>query len=103
VLSAALLVAVLGGTWQLTSYLSTPTKPALTKNINPVFSTSRDHLLIYAFSYSDPEYLQNLQYFIAEAVVNDTIADHVIIIQEGPTLKVWRMLDPSQRPRCMDY
>jgi hypothetical protein len=89
VLLAALLIAVLGGTWQLmSSFLSTPTRPAPTKNLNPVLSTSRDHLLIYAFSYSDPEYLQNLQYFIAEAVVNDTVADHVIIVQEGPTLKV---------------
>lgn len=87
-LATASLVAVLGGSWMLAASMSTPTRPPLTKHIAPVFSTSRDHLLIYAFSYSDPQYLENLRYFITEAVANDTVADHVIIVQEGPSLKV---------------
>jgi hypothetical protein len=87
-LAAASLVGVLGGSWMLAASMHTPTRPPLTKHIAPIFSTSRDHLLIYAFSYSDPQYLENLRYFISEAVVNDTVADHVIIVQEGPSLKV---------------
>lgn len=87
-LATASLVAVLGGSWMLAASMSTPTRPPLTKHIAPVFSKSRDHLLIYAFSYSDPQYLENLRYFITEAVANDTVADHVIIVQEGPSLEV---------------
>lgn len=87
-LTTASLVAVLGGSWMLAASMSTPTRPPLTKHIAPVFSTSRDHLLMYAFSYSDPQYLENLRYFITEAIANDTVADHVIIVQEGPSLKV---------------
>lgn len=87
-LATASLLAVLGGSWMLAASMSTLTRPPLTKHIAPVFSTSRDHLLIYAFSYSDPQYLENLRYFITEAIANDTVADHVIIVQEGPSLKV---------------
>ena len=54
----------------------------------PLLNTNRDHLLIYAFSYSDSEFLENLKYFVQEAVQNDTVADYVIIVQEGPSLQV---------------
>lgn len=84
----ALVIAVVGGSCLLVASRRTPTRPPLTKHIAPVFSTDRDHLLIYAFSNSDPQYLENLQYFIAEAIINDVVADHVIIVQEGPSLKV---------------
>jgi len=56
--------------------------------LTPSLSTGRDHLLVYAFSYTDSEFLHNLQYFIREAVEGDTLADYIIIVQEGPTLKV---------------
>jgi hypothetical protein len=54
----------------------------------PILATGRDHLLLYAFSYTDPEFLHNLEYFIKEAVIGDTVADHIIIVQAGPDLKV---------------
>lgn len=54
----------------------------------PILNTGRDHLLVYAFSYTDPEFLHNLEYFIREAVHGDTAADFLIIVQEGPNLKV---------------
>jgi hypothetical protein len=56
--------------------------------ITPILATGRDHLLLYAFSYTDPEFLHNLEYFIREAVIGDTVADHIIIVQEGPDLQV---------------
>ncbi|WIA10790.1 hypothetical protein OEZ85_010958 [Tetradesmus obliquus] len=55
--------------------------------VAPILATGRDHLLLYAFSYTDPEFLHNLEYFIKEAVIGDTVADHVIIVQEGPELE----------------
>lgn len=51
-------------------------------------ASGRDHLLLYAFSYTDPEFLHNLEYFVKEAVVGDTVADTIIIVQEGPGLQV---------------
>lgn len=62
----------------------------------PLLNTGRDHLLVYAFSYSDDQFLENLKYFIREAVANDTVADYLIIVQEGPGLQVccccwWRV------------
>lgn len=53
-----------------------------------LLKTGRDHLVVYAFSYSDPEAFSNLNYFINEAVLDDTIADFIIIVQQGPTLQV---------------
>eukprot|EP00882_Tetradesmus_deserticola_P016554 GHRQ01017688.1.p1 GENE.GHRQ01017688.1~~GHRQ01017688.1.p1 ORF type:complete len:308 (+),score=99.69 GHRQ01017688.1:374-1297(+) len=53
----------------------------------PILATGRNHLLLYAFSYTDTEFLHNLEYFVKEAVIGDTIADYVIIVQEGPELK----------------
>jgi len=63
-------------------------QPTPHERLAPVLNTGRDHLLIYAFSYSDQEFLENLKYFLQEAVANDAIADHLIIVQEGPTLQV---------------
>jgi hypothetical protein len=54
----------------------------------PLLRTGRDHLLLYAFSNSDAEALANLQYFVQEAVLNDTLADFIVIVQQGPTLQV---------------
>lgn len=53
----------------------------------------RDHLLLYAFSYTDSEFLHNLEYFINEGVVSDVVADYIIIVQEGPTLQVIHQQD----------
>lgn len=87
-----LLLAAVGCTWLLAASLGGPVRPPLNTDLHPILHTDRDHLLIYTFAFSDPQFLANLQYFIAEAVVNDTVADHAIIVQEGPSLKV-RLLD----------
>eukprot|EP00775_Hariotina_reticulata_P012780 gene12780-12909_t len=75
----------LPGTGSNTSAGSHLVKPGA--ELTPVLSTGRDHVLLYAFSYTDPEFLHNLEYFVQEAVEGDTLADHIIIVQEGPTLK----------------
>lgn len=64
-------------------------------------ATGRDHLLLYAFSYTDPEFLHNLEYFVKEAVLGDTVADYVIIVQEGPGLQVIvNVADSLPRDSC---
>jgi hypothetical protein len=77
--------------------MSGPTRPPLNTELNLILHTDRDHLLIYTFAYGDPQSLDNLEYFITEAVVHDTVADHVIIVQEGPSLKVSALCSGQQR------
>jgi hypothetical protein len=84
---AVLLAAALGCCWLLATRSNT-VQDASSLYIKPLASTDRDHLLIYAFSYSDEQSLENLKYFVAEAVTDDTVADYIIIVQEGPELKV---------------
>jgi hypothetical protein len=76
--------------------MSGPTRPPLNTELNPILHTDRDHLLIYTFAYGDPQSLDNLEYFITEAIVHDTVADHVIIVQEGPSLKVSALCSGQQ-------
>lgn len=84
---AAVLLAVVGCSWLILSP-DQFVQPPPHERLAPVLSTGRDHLLIYAFSYSDQEFLENLKYFLQEAVANDVVADYLIIVQEGPTLQV---------------
>jgi hypothetical protein len=65
--------------------------------VTPILATGRDHLLLYAFSYTDPEFLHNLEYFIRNAVIGDTVADHIIIVQEGPDLEVRQLQQQQQQ------
>lgn len=84
---AVFLAAALGCCWLLATRSAT-VEDASSLYIKPLASTDRDHLLIYAFSYNDEQSLENLKYFVAEAVADDTVADYIIIVQEGPELKV---------------
>ncbi|KAF8068311.1 UVR8 [Scenedesmus sp. PABB004] len=63
-----------------------PARPApATRPLHP--GSARDHLLLYVFSPTDPEFLENLRFFVSEAVARDTLADHVIIVQTGDDLE----------------
>ncbi len=42
----------------------------------------REVLVMYLFAASDPEYLDNLKFFVAEAVIGDQRCDYVIILQD---------------------
>eukprot|EP00882_Tetradesmus_deserticola_P029920 GHRQ01033555.1.p1 GENE.GHRQ01033555.1~~GHRQ01033555.1.p1 ORF type:complete len:166 (+),score=18.36 GHRQ01033555.1:193-690(+) len=66
----------------------------------PILATGRNHLLLYAFSYTDTEFPHNLEYFVKEAVIGDTIADYVIIVQEGPELKVRQQRQAMAAAKC---
>jgi hypothetical protein len=70
--------------------------------VTPILATGRDHLLLYAFSYTDPEFLHNLEYFIRNAVIGDTVADHIIIVQEGPDLEVRQYSSSSKHQQQHD-
>ncbi len=54
---------------------------------HPLLSSGRDHLILYAFSASDPEAVVNLRYFIDNAVIGDDVADVIIIVQQGGGLQ----------------
>jgi len=85
-LVVAALLGSLPGTGSIAPAGSHLAKPGAL--LTPILSTGRDHVLLYAFSYTDPEFLHNLEYFVQEAVEGDTLADYIIIVQQGPTLKV---------------
>jgi hypothetical protein len=86
VLLVSLVCLLRASIWVATSLWGTGNYTAVP--VAPILATGRDHLLLYAFSYTDPEFLHNLEYFIKEAVIGDTVADHIIIVQEGADLEV---------------
>ncbi len=41
-----------------------------------------DRLVMYVFSDSDPEYLRNLEFFVAYGMAADDGSDYVVVVQE---------------------
>ena len=41
----------------------------------------RKILVMYIFAATDPEFLDNLRFFISEAVEQDTLCEYVIVVQ----------------------
>ena len=68
---------------------SLPKMPPRTANLySPAHASKADTLVLYVFSNTDKEYLQNLQFFLRHGVKEDDGCDYVIVIQIGNTSKV---------------
>lgn len=49
--------------------------------------SERHVLVLYIFAATDPQFIENLRYFVKEAVQHDTECEYVIVIQQSPTDK----------------
>lgn len=49
---------------------------------------AKENLVMYIFSATDPEFVRNLEFFVREAVMDDTRSDYVIVVQESTDLGV---------------
>ncbi|PNW75479.1 hypothetical protein CHLRE_12g528300v5 [Chlamydomonas reinhardtii] len=47
---------------------------------------AKENLVMYIFSATDPEFVRNLEFFVREAVMDDTRSDYVIVVQESTDL-----------------
>lgn len=53
-----------------------------------VLPLQKSTLVLYVFSYTDPEFLNNLRYFIKQAINPNDHCDYVISVQLGKNMKV---------------
>lgn len=79
--AAGLLVALstfflIGACWLCFQVLQPVTR-------SPSHSASADVLVMYVFSNTDPQYLDNLRYFVREGVAQDDGCDYVFIVNQG--------------------
>lgn len=81
------IILVLGG-WNLT-------QPWRLTGARPLFpaDSGRPVLVLYIFAATDPQFTENLKYFVKEAVQHDTDCEYVIVIQQSPS-------DKAHRVRC---
>lgn len=62
-----------------------------------------DRLVMYVFSDSDPEYMRNLEFFVAYGMAEGDGCDYIVVVQEvlsGPSLPFGPALDDAPVASC---
>lgn len=84
-LAVALVVVVIVG---LSCLNGKPTSATTSSGTKLLSWTSKDTLVMYVFSNTDSEYINNLRFFVQFAVAEDDNCDYVIIIQTDKNVPV---------------